>query len=159
MAEGKQDTATPTVEDPPRLLKRVHDRLHRNRVTGLATKVVITVVGVAIIAVGVFLSGPGIPGPGFLIILGGLAVLATEYDWARRALEWAKERYENAKERVENMDPAVRRRRALLTLTAVVLVAGAATAYVVLYDWPGFAVTSWDWVQGLNGAVPELPGM
>lgn len=154
MSEGGQVTA-----DKPSRLRRIHDRLHANPVTGLVTKVVITVVGVAIMAVGVFLSGPGIPGPGFLIILGGLAVLATEYDWAKRLLASARERYEQAKEKVAAMDPRVRRRRTLLTLGAAVLVLGAATAYVAVYDWPSFAVGGWNVVQDINGSIPELPGM
>lgn len=154
MTEGQQMTA-----DEPGIFRRIHDRLHRNRVTGLITKVVVTVVGVAVMAVGVFLSGPGIPGPGFLVILGGLAILATEYDWAKRVLEWARERYERAKEKVRDMDPAERRRRLVLTAAAVLLVVAGVIGYVAAYDWPSFAVDGWDWVQGLSGAVPELPGM
>lgn len=154
MSEGGQVTT----EEPSRF-RRVHGRLHANPVTGLVTKIVITVVGVAVIALGIFLSGPGIPGPGFLVIIGGLAILATEYDWAKRLLDWARERYEQAKEKVATMDPKVRRRRTLMTVGAVVLVLGAATAYVAVYDWPSFAVGGWDWVQDINGAIPELPGM
>lgn len=154
MSEGGE-----TITEEPSRLRRIHDRLHRNRVTGLITKAVITVVGLVVIAAGIFLSGPGIPGPGFLVILGGLAILATEYDWARRVLEWARERYEQAKERVANMDPKVRRRRTLMTAGAAVLVLGAGTAYVAVYDWPSFAVGGWNWVQDINGSIPELPGM
>ena len=148
-----------TTRGEPSVLRRVHERLHRNRLVGLVTKIVVTVVGVVVIAAGIFLSGPGIPGPGFLVILGGLAILATEYEWARRVLEWARERYERAKQKVADMDPRERRRRTLLTLGAVAVVGGLATAYLVVYDWPPFAVSGWDWVQDLNGAVPELPGM
>jgi hypothetical protein len=32
------------------------------------------------------------PGPGILVIIAGLAVLATEYAWAQRTLERTKER-------------------------------------------------------------------
>ena len=151
MAEGEHER--------PGFFERVHERLHRNPVIGLVTKVVATVVGVAIMAVGVFLSGPGIPGPGFLVILAGLAVLATEYDWAQRVLDWAKERYERAKQRMADMDPAERRRRFVLTAGAVLVVGAFLVGYVALYDWPSFAVSGWNWVQDVNGAVPELPGM
>lgn len=154
MADG--DTST---HERPHVFSRAHARLHRNPITGLLTKIVITIVGVAIMVLGVFMSGPGIPGPGFLVILGGLAILSSEYDWAKRVLEWAKERYEKAKERMGEMDPAVRRRRLWLTLAAMVIVSGALTAYVVVYDWPTFAVSGWDWLQGLSGVLPELPGM
>jgi hypothetical protein len=38
-----------------------------------------------------------LPGPGLLVIIAGLAVLATEYVWARRLLMAAKARAEAAK--------------------------------------------------------------
>lgn len=154
MSDGQE-----TTDHRPHVLRRVHTTLHRNRITGAVTKVVITTVGVAVIAVGIFLSGPGIPGPGFLVILAGLAILATEWEWAERILQWAKERYEETKQKVADMDPRVRRRRAILTLVVAVVVLGAAAAYIALYDWPGFAVSGWDWLQNLSGVVPELPGM
>lgn len=31
-----------------------------------------------------------LPGPGVLTIAGGLAVLAPEFDWARKSLDWMK---------------------------------------------------------------------
>ena len=81
-----------------------------------------------------------------------------EYHAAYKAKK-ARERYEAAKEKVATMDPKVRRRRTLLTAGIVVLVLGAATAYVAVYDWPHFAVDGWNWVQDINGAIPDLPGM
>ena len=33
-----------------------------------------------------------LPGPGVLTIAGGLAVLAPEFDWARKSLDWMKNR-------------------------------------------------------------------
>ena len=38
------------------------------------------------------------PGPGLLVIIAGLAVLATQYAWAQRALDAAKARAAQAKE-------------------------------------------------------------
>ncbi|HEY3296580.1 MAG TPA: PGPGW domain-containing protein [bacterium] len=49
------------------------------------------VMGFTVILIGLVLSIPGIPGPGILIIVGGLAILATEYVWARRYLNRIKE--------------------------------------------------------------------
>lgn len=34
------------------------------------------------------------PGPGWLIVFTGLAILATEFDWARRVLDIAKGKYD-----------------------------------------------------------------
>jgi uncharacterized protein (TIGR02611 family) len=50
----------------------------------LLWRVGITVIGLAIIAGGVVLLP--LPGPGWLIIFGGLGLLATEYEWASRLL-------------------------------------------------------------------------
>jgi len=139
--------------------QRLHERLHRHPVTGLLTKVVVTIVGTAVVLVGVVLSGPGVPGPGFVVIIFGLAILATEWSWAERLLKRARLALRNAAERARAMDPAVRRRRILLTTGAIVLVAGGIVGYLVAYDWPTWAVSAWNWVQDLSGVVPELPGM
>jgi uncharacterized protein (TIGR02611 family) len=54
-------------------------------------RVVVTVVGFALLAVG--LAGMVLPVlPGWLLILAALAMLATEYSWARLALESARRR-------------------------------------------------------------------
>jgi uncharacterized protein (TIGR02611 family) len=34
-----------------------------------------------------------LPGPGILTMAAGLAVLATEFEWARNLLDWMKARY------------------------------------------------------------------
>ncbi|MBI4259853.1 MAG: PGPGW domain-containing protein [Actinobacteria bacterium] len=57
-----------------------------------ARRMAITIVGFAVILAGAVLSLPGIPGPGIAIMFGGLAILATEYAWARRTLDRAKDR-------------------------------------------------------------------
>jgi uncharacterized protein (TIGR02611 family) len=54
----------------------------------------VTVAGFSLIGIGgVFLF---LPGPGFLVIVAGLAVLATEYVWARNALDSARTKAEQA---------------------------------------------------------------
>jgi uncharacterized protein (TIGR02611 family) len=65
----------------------------RARVRGLpggwlAWRIGVTVIGVAIIVGGIILLP--LPGPGWLIIFGGLGVLATEYEWAKRLLRFAR---------------------------------------------------------------------
>jgi uncharacterized protein (TIGR02611 family) len=140
-------------------LKRLHTYLHRRRLTAILTKIVVTIVGTMVILVGIVLSGPGVPGPGFVVIVFGLAILATEFEWAERLLKRARAWLERSRDRVRDMDPVVRRRRILLGLLAMAVVAGGVAAYLWVYDWPGYAVNGWDWVQDINGAVPELPGM
>ena len=41
-----------------------------------------------------------LPGPGVVVIIAGLAVLATEYVWAQRAMNFAKRKASEAKDKV-----------------------------------------------------------
>ncbi|HVE93048.1 MAG TPA: PGPGW domain-containing protein [Actinomycetota bacterium] len=61
-------------------------------------RVAVTLVGLALVAAGVVLLV--IPGPGMLVVGAGLAVLATEYTWARRALKEARRRARSASNRI-----------------------------------------------------------
>jgi len=56
----------------------------------------VTILGVALLAVGAAMMV--LPGPGILVIVAGLAVLATEYVWARSLLDKAKTQAEKAQE-------------------------------------------------------------
>jgi uncharacterized protein (TIGR02611 family) len=56
------------------------------------------VVGLALLAVGVVLLV--LPGPGLLVIVGGLALLATEFAWARRLLMRVRERAKQLSDQV-----------------------------------------------------------
>lgn len=136
---------------------RLHFHLHRNPITGLVTKVVVTVFGVLVIGAGLVMMVT--PGPGLVAILVGLGILATEWHWAERWMRTMKDKAREAADKARDLDPAVRRRRILLTLLGVVLVAVAVAGYVTTFGWPQVLVDVWDWVQGLNDAVPELPGM
>ena len=56
----------------------------------------VTIVGVALLALGAAMMV--LPGPGILVIVGGLALLATEYVWARRMLKTAQAQAEKVQE-------------------------------------------------------------
>lgn len=135
----------------------MHYRLHANPALSLTTKIVVTVVGSLVLLAGLIMMVT--PGPALLMIPLGLAILATEWDWAARWLEKAKEHALRAKDKAERVDPRVRRRRILVGSVLAAVLAGALVWYVATYDWPTYAVDGWDWVQGVGGWVPELPGM
>jgi tellurite resistance protein TerC len=59
-----------------------------------ARRVVVFVIGMTVLLVGVALLV--LPGPAFLVIPAGLAILATEFAWARRFLRRVKEKVQNA---------------------------------------------------------------
>ncbi|HJR26361.1 MAG TPA: PGPGW domain-containing protein, partial [Acidimicrobiales bacterium] len=63
-------------------------------------RMAIFVVGVALLAAGVVMLV--LPGPGLLVIIAGLAVLATEFAWAERLLDRAKEQAERAKDKARS---------------------------------------------------------
>lgn len=52
-------------------------------------RIAVTVAGFAVVIAG--LAMIPLPGPGFLVIILGLAILATEYAWAATMLERTKE--------------------------------------------------------------------
>jgi uncharacterized protein (TIGR02611 family) len=139
--------------------KRLHERLHANPVTGLITKVVVTIVGLAVVLAGVVLSGPGIPGPGLVVIVAGLAILATEWTWAEKLLLKARAWLKKQTDRMREMDPAVRRRRAVLGTLAVLVVCGIGVLLIWKFGWPSLAISAWDRVQSFSSLVPELPAM
>jgi uncharacterized protein (TIGR02611 family) len=61
------------------------------RVARHAWRVVVLVVGLVLIVAGLIMLVT--PGPGIAAILGGLALLSTEFDWAKRLLHWFRERF------------------------------------------------------------------
>jgi Putative transmembrane protein (PGPGW) len=63
-----------------------------------AKRMAITIVGFAVVVLGLILVP--LPGPGWLIVFAGLAILATEYVWARRLLGFAKTKVGQAKDAV-----------------------------------------------------------
>jgi uncharacterized protein (TIGR02611 family) len=56
-----------------------------------AWRIVVLVVGLVLIAAGLVMLVT--PGPGIAAILAGLALLSTEFDWAKRLLHWFRERF------------------------------------------------------------------
>lgn len=62
------------------------------RTLGQARRLVVIVIGFSILAVGVAMIV--LPGPAVLVIPAGLAILASEFIWARKLLVIVKERVE-----------------------------------------------------------------
>ena len=47
--------------------------------------------GIIVLLAGLFLSLPGIPGPGIVVIVLGLGILSSEFDWAKKLYARLKE--------------------------------------------------------------------
>ena len=71
----------------PHWMKRFFSILHVENVK-VAKRVIVSVVGATVLLIGVALLV--LPGPAFIVIPVGLAILATEYAWARRWLKRAR---------------------------------------------------------------------
>jgi uncharacterized protein (TIGR02611 family) len=78
--------------DAKRRWARWRDRLRDRPKAELGYRIAVAVIGLVILGVGV-LAIP-YPGPGWAIVFVGLAILATEFDWARRLLAYTRERYD-----------------------------------------------------------------
>ncbi|HEX2893149.1 MAG TPA: PGPGW domain-containing protein [Marmoricola sp.] len=154
---GAADPPRGPSDPEPNWWARVHGHLHRNRAMSATTKLVVTLVGTAVLTAGLIMMVT--PGPGLVAIVAGLAILATEWDWADRWLTTARRKLHEARLAAEAMDPRVRRRRILLGVALTVLVVAAVAAYVAVADWPDWSVWVWDRAQSFLGFLPELPGM
>jgi tellurite resistance protein TerC len=64
--------------------------LPRDRLVRIARRIVVSVVGFTVLAIGIAMIV--LPGPAVVMIPAGLAILGTEYVWARRFLHKVKER-------------------------------------------------------------------
>jgi uncharacterized protein (TIGR02611 family) len=85
----------------------VHSLGELLRVIGRSSKrIAVFVLGVVLVAGG--LAMLVLPGPGILVVIAGLAVLATEFAWAEHLLDKAKEQASKAK---EGIGSRIRRKR------------------------------------------------
>jgi hypothetical protein len=87
----------------PELVQRWHDHpaIVPFKVVGRfirrsGKRVAVTIAGFLVILAGAAMLV--LPGPGILVIIAGLAILATEYVWAQRLLRIAKEKANQAKD-------------------------------------------------------------
>lgn len=97
--------------------------------TQLLRRAAVTVLGAAFVVLGVALMP--LPGPGFLVVAAGLAVLATEYAWARRLLNRARDKAEEA-QRATIASPA----RTTMTLLFALGMLAVGVLVLVRPEWP-----------------------
>jgi uncharacterized protein (TIGR02611 family) len=73
------------------------------RVPRLARQLCVCVLGTVVLVAGVAMIV--LPGPAVIVIPLGLAILATEFPWARRLLHWAKARLLKLKQAATRRPP------------------------------------------------------
>jgi len=104
--------------DAKRGWARWRDRLRDRPKTEFGYRIVVAVIGLTVLAVGI-LAIP-YPGPGWAIVFVGLAILATEFDWARRLLAYTRNRYNAVMDWFKRQHIAVRAVSAAFTGAVVV---------------------------------------
>lgn len=116
-----QRSNLPPEEDHPGWMKRLGTRVHRLMVAfravvdrrpwlAVAYKVTIALIGGVVIIAGVAMLV--LPGPGWLTIFLGLAILGSEFAWARRILTWLRQQVTKLADRWRRWRAARATRRA-----------------------------------------------
>ena len=123
------------------LRERVAEARWRRRVAARrsvdhAYRIVVGIVGGLVVAVG--LVTIPLPGPGWLTVIAGLFVLASEFTWAERLLEFTKRHVRNWTEWVGRQPVWV---RVLISLATAAFVYGVLVVTLHVFGVPG-------WVPG-----------
>lgn len=145
---GREDPAPDPVPPPDhdddwRWRRKVRSNPHSHRLY----RGVVAIVGLVIVVGGLLLVPA--PGPGWLIVFLGVAVWASEFDWARRLLHWGRQRLSawNAWMRVQSWWL-----KALVTLGTLAIVAAVVYGYLRWQGPPPLLPDSWEqWLRGLLG--------
>lgn len=128
-----------------RSIRDVRNKLKSHPVTEHAYRVTVGVVGALVVVLGLVLVP--FPGPGWLIVILGLLILASEFTWAQRLLDFVRDKLRAWTEWMKRRSLAVRMAVGLAT---------AAFVGAVLYG-VALLVGVPSWVPGQ--IVPPLPGL
>jgi uncharacterized protein (TIGR02611 family) len=127
-------------------LRRWRDQLRQRRTANAAYRAAVGVIGTIVLAAGI-LAIP-YPGPGWAIVFVGLAILASEFDWAHRTLAFVKGRYDAFMGWFGRQALWVRAIGAGLTASVVVTTLWLVGALDLMAGWVG---VEWRWLQSPLG--------
>ena len=113
------------------LARRLGAARQRHRRRGRLYRAGVVAAGILITVAGVIMTA--LPGPAILVIPIGLYLIALEFDRAERALVWALDYAERQRRRAAG---ATTRQKVLSGVGAAVVLAGAFTAALLLFDLP-----------------------
>jgi len=94
MAEDTKSAATAAGRGIKHRWLQRRGRLRERPLADFSYRVAVAVVGLSVLFVGI--AAIPYPGPGWGIVFLGLAILATEFYWARRTLTFTRARYDHA---------------------------------------------------------------
>ena len=98
------------------------DLIRSNPTGRIALKIFVALAGALVVAVGVALIP--LPGPGWLVVIGGLAIWAVEFHWARRLLTYTRRNVQAWTRWVTQQSMPVR-----------ILIAAVGLAFISLVVW------------------------
>ncbi len=111
------------------------ERLRSRPAADFAYRIVVGVVGTLVLAVGI-VAIP-YPGPGWAIVFLGLAILASEFDFAKRALRYVRARYDAVMAWFDRQHIAVKGLSAAFTALIVVARCGCSARSASRQVWWG----------------------
>lgn len=120
----------------------MRERIGRKRVTEVPYRVGVGLVGGVVLALGIVIIP--YPGPGWFTVFAGLAILATEFAWARRLLRFARARYDEWGRWLRRQRPAVRLLALAFTGLVVIVTLWLINTFGLVGGWFGL---EWPWMR------------
>lgn len=113
-----------------------------NKALRQAKKLSVGIVGIIVLLVGI-VAIP-YPGPGWLIVFAGLAILATEFEWAQRVLDKARGKYNAWTDWIKRQSIYIKALFVLLTTIVVVATIWLMNGYGIMNDILNLGL---DWLE------------
>jgi uncharacterized protein (TIGR02611 family) len=151
LVEGLQEGQDTEVDarsehSPLGRLRGWRERIRARRSTRHLYQVLIALLGGSIVVGGLFLVP--LPGPGWLIVILGLAVLASEFAWAHRLLQFVKQTLTNWTRWLREQALWVRLSVTLATFAFVLSVVWAVLRVGGVPGWVPDSIV--DWIPGIT---------
>lgn len=118
-------------------------RIEERPVLRLVYRIGVGVIGTAVLLLGIFLIP--YPGPGWLVVFAGLAILGTEFSWAKRVLRYAKGKYDAWTAWLGRQSLPVKVAVLLLTALVVLAMLWLLNALYLVAGWVG--LDGWTWLR------------
>jgi uncharacterized protein (TIGR02611 family) len=134
------------LKEVPRKWARWRDGFRHRPTVDLTYRIVVGVVGAAVLGVGI-IAIP-YPGPGWAIVFLGLGILATEFEFAQRALKWVRHRYDLVMDWFGRQGLWVKVLGAALTCGVVLATLWLFGAVSLMAGWVGI---DWPWLASPLG--------
>ncbi|WP_415975183.1 TIGR02611 family protein [Rhodococcus sp. 077-4] len=122
--------------------RRFRARIAENKSLDLAYRITVGVVGTVVLILGV-LAIP-YPGPGWLIVFAGLGILASEFEWAKRALRFVRKRYDAFMDWFSKQSIVIKALGVLFTTVVVLATLWLLGTFALVGGWFGL---EWTWLE------------